>query len=285
MHGMPGESSTDVGDPPPEGPWAGMFPGGKPLIGVLHLPPLPGSPRSALSLEEIRHRVLRDAEALERGGIDGLILENLGDAPYFPRRVPPHTVAHMSALAVEVRRVSELPLGVNVLRNDARAALSVAAAAGAAFIRANVWIGARVTDQGIVQGEAHRVLRLRRLLGCEVRVFADVGVKHSAPLGERPLADEVREAVERGRADAIIVTGAATGRAAEGERVAAAKEAAGPVPVLVGSGVTPDSVAEVLARCDGAIVGTALKEEGIVDRPVDPARVEALVAAARGAAR
>jgi membrane complex biogenesis BtpA family protein len=222
--------------------------------------------------------MLRDAEALAAGGVDAFILENYGDAPFYPRRVPAETVAAMAVLAREVRARFDVPLGVNVLRNDGRAALAVAAAAGCGFIRVNVYTGARLTDQGISSGQAHRILRARKLLGCEVRVFADVAVKHSAPLAARSLHDEVADTVERGRADAVIVSGAATGQPTSMEDIAAAAGAARGVPVYAGSGVTAENVAEVLRHATGVIVGTALKRDGVTTNPVDPGRVREFMA-------
>lgn len=255
-----------------------LFPVSRPVIGVVHLPALPGAPFSRRPIGAIRRRALADAGTLARAGVEGVILENFGDGPYRPGRVPAHTVAHMSVLAAAVREAHpDLALGINVLRNDGEAALSAAAAAGADFIRVNVWAGARLTDQGIVEGVAHRVVRLRRRLEADVRIFADVAVKHSASLAERPLAEEVAETVGRARADAVIVTGAATGAPADRTRVAAAKEAAGGAPVLVGSGVTVETAAEILGAADGVIVGTALKEGGEVTAPVDPERTRLLV--------
>jgi hypothetical protein len=246
----------------------------KPVIGVLHLPALPGSPENQSDLSQIREWLMRDAEALAGGGVDGFILENLGDAPFYPHRVPAHTIAFMTALGKEVKARFELPLGVNVLRNDAVSALAVAAAIGAEFIRVNVYTGARLTDQGIIQGEAHEILRLRKLLDSRVKIFADVAVKHSAPLAVRDLKDEVEETIARGRADAVIVSGSGTGKEASLEDVAIAKDAAGGAPVLVGSGMTLKNVASLLAYADGLIVGTFFKRDGVTANPVDPARVK-----------
>jgi len=177
----------------------------KPVIGMLHLPPLPGAPRFAASatIELIREGMIRDADALASGGVDGLMLENFGDVPFFPGRVPAHTVAAMTALAGTVReRFPELPLGINVLRNDGQSALAIAAAVGAHFIRVNVLCGARVADQGILQGIAHDLLRDRaHLRAQQVRIFADVDVKHSAPLAARSIVDEVDDTLYRGMAD------------------------------------------------------------------------------------
>lgn len=261
---------------------AGLFHTSKAVIGMLHLPALPGSPRHALSLAAIREHVLRDAAALSEGGVDGLMLENFGDAPFFPNRVPPHVVAMLAVIGHEVKSRFGLPLGINVLRNDGLGALAVAVACGASFIRVNVFTGARVADQGLLQGEAHEIMRYRKLLSCDVRVFADVAVKHSAPLGERSLQDEVEDTVHRGGADAIIVSGAATGKATSLHDIRTAKLAAGDAAVLVGSGVTAANVAETMRVADGVIAGTALKEDGITTNPVDPARVKAFMQAVKG---
>jgi uncharacterized protein len=255
----------------------------KPVIGMLHVPPLPGAPRFSGNLTALRDTVLRDAESLATGGIHGLMLENYGDLPFYPDRVPAHVVAHMTALAAEVRRrFSQLPLGVNVLRNDGRSALAVAHAAGAQFVRVNVLCGARVADQGVLHGIAHDLLRERALLRADndIRVFADVDVKHSAPLAPRPLEDEVADTLHRGLADALIVSGSGTGRATDPGHVAAARAAAaGKAPVLVGSGVTPRSLPEYLPHADGFIVGSAFKPNDDPAQPVHVARVRELLAA------
>lgn len=255
------------------------FGAAKPVIGMLHAPPLPGAPRFDDRREAILERVLRDAEALLAGGVHGLLLENFGDAPFYPDRVPVAVVSHLTWLACEVRRRFDTPLGINVLRNDGRAALAVAAAAGARFIRVNVLSGACVTDQGIVQGCAHELMRDRAALQADaIGVLADVRVKHSSPLGQpRDIADEVADLVERAGADALVVTGPATGRPADPADLRRVKSAAGATPVLVGSGVAPENIAELAALADGFIVGTALKRGGRVENPVDPQLVRALL--------
>jgi membrane complex biogenesis BtpA family protein len=251
---------------------------------MLHLLPLPGSPGYTGNLEAIRSRLLSDAEALTRGGVHGLMLENLGDAPFYPRRVPAEVVAHMSALAIAVRERFDLPMGINVLRNDGLSAVAVAQACGAEFIRVNVLCGARLTDQGLIEGIAHDLLRFRARLGAgRVRIFADVNVKHSAPVGpSRPIAEEVADTIERGRADALIASGPGTGRQTDLSELRQIKAAAGTAPVLVGSGVRPETISEYLSVADGFIVGSALKHNGAADNPVDPARVQALMAALGG---
>ena len=254
----------------------------KPIIGMLHLPALPGSPLNRLAIDAIRSHLLKDAEALATGGVDGFILENFGDTPFYPGKVPSHTVAFMTVLALDVRRSFALPLGINVLRNDAESALAVACAAGAQFIRVNIHSGARVTDQGLIEGKAHETLRYRKFLGSDIQIFADADVKHSAPLGVRPLRDEVEELVQRAGADAVIVTGRASGQQTATEDLKVAKEAASAVPVYAGSGVSIADVYDVLKVADGLIIGTTLKVDGIISNPVDVVRVRQLVDTVRG---
>jgi membrane complex biogenesis BtpA family protein len=251
----------------------------KPVIGMLHLPPLPGAPLCRQNLVEIRQLLLQDADALLAGGVHGLMMENFGDVPFYPDRVPAYVIAQMTALAADVRaKHPKAPLGINVLRNDGRGALAVAHAVGASFIRVNVLCGARVTDQGLIQGIAHDLVRDRALLGAgDVKIFADVDVKHSAALAPRPLVDEVDDLIERALADAIIVSGAGTGKATDPDKVRLAKQAAKDTAVLVGSGVTSATIRDFLPHADGFIVGTAFKKDGLASNPVDVARVKELI--------
>jgi membrane complex biogenesis BtpA family protein len=250
----------------------------RPVIGMLHLLPLPGSAQFGGSVQAIADAVLRDAEALVSGGVHGLMLENYGDVPFFPGAVPPHVIAHMTALAALVHARFDRPLGINVLRNDSLAALAVAHAAGASFIRVNILCGARVTDQGIIQGNAHELLRQRRMLGADsIKILADVDVKHSAPLAARALEDEVDDTIHRGLADALIVSGAGTGKATDPEQARRVKAVAGDVPVLIGSGVTAETVPTLATHCDGFIVGSSFKQDGIPTNPVEPSRVRELM--------
>ena len=236
------------------------------VIGMLHLPPLPGAPRYGGDLAKVRDFVLRDAEALAAGGVDALMIENFGDTPFYPGAVPAHVVAHMTALAGDVMRHFPLPLGINVLRNDGCAALSIAHALGAGFIRVNILTGARVTDQGLIQGIPHDLLRLRRTLDASnIRIFADVNVKHSAPLGAVALEDEVDDVIHRGGADALVVTGAGTGKTTDLDELKRVAGRAGQMPVYVGSGVNADTIGDFLQYARGVIVGTSLKTNGIVD--------------------
>lgn len=259
--------------------WQRLFPGTCPLIGVVHLQPLPGSPRWGGDLAAVERAALADAEAYRSGGADGLIVENFGDAPFFANRVPPETVAAMARLATAVvAAAGSLPVGINVLRNDALAALGIAAASGAHFLRVNVLTGATVTDQGLIQGPAAELLRRRRLLGGDgaaggIAVLADVLVKHAAPLAPLTLETAVRDTLERGGADGVIVSGSGTGEPTALVDLQRARAAAMGAPVLVGSGCTAATAPDLAGCCDGVIVGTALKHHGQIGQPVDPQRV------------
>lgn len=261
----------------------------RPVIGMLHLLPLPGSPNFQGDRQGILKRLLEDADALVAGGVHGLLLENLGDVPFFADTVPVHVVSEMTALAIRVRAAFDgVPLGINVLRNDAMAAMSIAASVGADFIRVNVLTGVRLTDQGLVQGKAHDVLRLRDVVleAQNIAIWADVDVKHSAALAPRDIGDEVEDTLLRGLADALIVSGSATGKPTDPQKLAAVRAAADrsvrrKVPVLVGAGVTPESLPQLARYADGFIVGSSLKHHGFAAAPVDPTRVKALMDAWR----
>ncbi|MBI2217606.1 MAG: BtpA/SgcQ family protein [Candidatus Rokubacteria bacterium] len=252
------------------------------LIGMVHCLPLPGSPRWAGAMARVVDTALADAGALVAGGMDALLVENWGDAPFTPDRVDAPTVAGMTVVARELRRVyPTVPLGVNVLKNDARSALAVACAVGAGFIRVNVHAGAVLADQGIVHSDAYHTLRERRLLGADIAIFADVQGKHAVPLAPVELEQEARDLVHRGLADALVVTGRATGEPAPLGDVKRVRGAVAGVPLVVGSGADADSIAAILELADAVIVGTSLKRNGDVDQPVDEERVRRFVAAAR----
>ena len=251
-----------------------------PLVGVVHLAPLPGSAGYGGSDDEIMRLARDSAAALWDAGFDGIMLENFGDTPFHPDSVEPHVVGLVSVLVREFS--ARGPCGVNLLRNAARDALAAAFAGGGAFIRVNIHTGAALTDQGVIQGRAWETLRYRRVLGARVGIMADIQVKHAVPLAPRDPVEEARDSVERGLADALIVTGPRTGTLGNPARARALKEALPDVPVFMGSGVNHDNVGRVLEDADGVIVSSAL-ESGC--GRIDPARAAAFVKAARGANR
>ena len=210
--------------------------------------------------------------------MDAAIVENLGDAPYAADQVAPWTVAAMTRVALAIRHdAPELTLGVNVLRNDARAALGVAEAVDASFIRVNIHTGVLFTDQGRIEGRARDTLLARKALGSDVRIAADVLVKHATPPGPVDLAQVARDTWQRGRADALIVTGPGTGQPTDAAELGVVRAAVPDAPVWVGSGVTPDNARGL--RADAAIVGTWLHQNADLRRPLDPERVALLRAA------
>jgi len=252
---------------------------GKLLIGVIHLRPLPGSPRFRGGWREAIKAAIADAVAYERGGAHALFIENFGDAPFTRTSVAPETIAAMTAAGCAVGEAVELPIGFNVLRNDARAALALCAACGGRFIRVNVHCGAMLTDQGLIEGDAYHTLRYRERLCPDAKILADVHVKHAVPLGNWPLEDAARDTVERGLADALVVSGVATGQSTDLRDVERVRRACPRTKLFLGSGVTAENVRDYLGFADGAIVGSSLKRGGRLANPVDSQRVTALARA------
>lgn len=239
------------------------------LIGMVHAGALPGAPRYTGDLDAVIDRALADAHAIADAGFDGVMVENFGDSPFFADDAPKSTIAALTSLVRSVRDHCDLPVGVNVLRNDALGALAVAAATGASFIRVNVLSGTMYTDQGPIVGRAAEVARLRSAICPDVEIMADVFVKHATPPAGLELAAATHDLVERSGADAVIVSGTGTGAQTSIDELRTVA-AASSLPVFVGSGVTEGSIAEMLAIADGVIVGTSMKVDAISTNPVDP---------------
>jgi membrane complex biogenesis BtpA family protein len=263
-----------------------IFGRSKALIGMIHVPPLPGAPRyRGAGMATILDACLRDAEALLAGGMHGLIVENHGDIPFRkPDKIGAETAACLAVIADRLAQRFDAPIGINVLANAAIPAFAVAAASGSRFIRVNQWANAYVANEGFIEGEAAEALRYRAALKADdVKVFADAHVKHGAHAitADRTLAELTRD-LAFFDADAVIATGQRTGDSAtskEIESIAAATH----LPLLAGSGVTAANVAQVLAMTQGAIVASSLKVDGVWWNPVEPRRVHALMEAARPA--
>jgi membrane complex biogenesis BtpA family protein len=231
------------------------------LVGMIHLAALPGAPHYGASFSAILDTALRDAEALSNAGFDAIMVENYHDVPFYRLSVPAITIASMTRCIVTLRNAfPRLPIGVNVLRNDGISALSIAHACDADFIRVNVLTGAAVTDQGLIQGDAAELIRTRSALQSKVQIFADVGVKHAAPLGAFDLAQTARDTAYRGQADGLIVSGIATGSAANPIDLQTVRAAVPDRPLIVGSGVSIENVHTLDADC--YIVGTSIKASG-----------------------
>lgn len=263
-------------------PFDKLFSKKKVVIGMVHLQALPGAPRYAGSMTPVIDAALADASALIQGGVDGIMIENFFDAPFWKDHVPPETVASMARVVTFLRQKIQLPLGVNVLRNDGISALAIAAACDAQFVRINIVSWAMLADQGIIEGRAAEIARYRKMLGADVLIFTDCLTKHAEPLAPMQMEWVALDTWERGGVDALVVSGKATGYATDLGDVIAARKAVPDAPLLIGSGVTAESVLDYLPVVDGVLVGTSLKKEGRVDNAVDAMRVQTIVERVRG---
>jgi membrane complex biogenesis BtpA family protein len=244
------------------------------LVGMVHLLPLPGSPRWAGDMGAVLDAARRDAERLIEGGCDALLVENMGDLPYLRGRVHPETVA-AAALATGAVAAMGAPVGVQLLAGANREALGVAVASGASFLRVEAFAYAHVADEGWLDACAGELLRARSGLRAGVAIWADVRKKHAAHAvtADLSLADVAKGAAFCG-ADALIVTGASTGETTDPGDVEAAREAG--LPVVVGSGVTDRDAGSLATMADALIVGSWVKEDGDWRRPVSVDRVRRL---------
>lgn len=251
----------------------------KPLICMVHLPPLPGSPRyRGEPVETSYSRALIDAKAASKGGCNGLLVENYNDNPYLKEDRSPSTTAIVAVAARLVMDETGLPVGVSILRNSHLEALGAALAAGAKFIRVNVYTEAYVTTEGSIGAVAGKLLRYRRTIGADgIAVYADVHVKHASPIWERSTGRSALDAIERGLADAVIVTGERTGRPPTRRLLCEVKATIGDKPLIVGSGLTADNAGELMKCADAAIAGTYIKVGGLIANPVDEERVRRLI--------
>lgn len=252
-----------------------------PIIGVVHLLPLPTSPRWGGSLKAVIDRAEQEVTALASGGVDGVIVENFFDAPFTKNQVDPAVVSAMTLIIQRLMNLVTLPVGINVLRNDAQSAIAIATCVHAQFIRVNVLTGVMATDQGLIEGQAHQLLRYRRELGSDVKILADVLVKHARPLGSPNLTTAVQETIERGLADGVILSGWATGSPPTLEDLELASAAANGTPVFIGSGASWENISTLMQAADGVIVSSSLKRRGKIEQPIDPIRVSQFVEAAR----
>ena len=250
------------------------------LIGMVHLLPLPGSPRFGGKFDQVLDRAVTDAMTLEEAGFGGLMIENFGDDPFYPDNVPPETVAGITSAVSAVQATVSIPVGVNVLRNDAIAALGIAAVTGASYIRVNVLTGTMFTDQGTIEGNAAVLARERLRLCPDILILADVLVKHASPPPGLTIEQAGLDTWERGGADALIVSGHGTGAEPDLDQALRLRRAVPEARILIGSGATPTNLALLAQAADGAIVGTSLKVDGRATETIDASRATAMVKAA-----
>jgi membrane complex biogenesis BtpA family protein len=253
------------------------------LVGVIHLPALPGAPGSselmaAKALQNARDWAVEEAKLLTKAGFDGIIIENFGDVPFYKTEVPPETIASMAIIAAAVRASApKVKLGINVLRNDARSALAIAAVTGADFIRVNVLSGVAATDQGMVEGNAADLVRERvRLNAKEVLILADVHVKHAQTLSSKNLALAIEEVSGRGGADGVIISGYTTGRSPDAAKLLEAQDAVRElnIPLYIGSGASVEALPGLAKDKVRIIVGSAIRRGGKAGAPIDEKRLK-----------
>lgn len=253
-----------------------LFGAPRALIGMIHVGALPGSPAAHHSLDRLVQQAVGEARGYRDAGFTALMIENMHDRPYLNGTVGPEIVAAMTAVGREIRREVPLPLGVQVLAAANREAVAVAHGCGAGFVRVEGFAFAHVADEGLIEACAGELLRYRRAIGAErVKVFADIKKKHAAHAitADVSLA-ETAKAAEFFLADGVVVTGPATGDPAspgDVRDVAAAVR----LPVLVGSGITPDNLRSYVGA-HGFIVGSSAKVDGVWSNALDPKRVQAL---------
>lgn len=264
---------------------ADIFGRQKALIGMVHVAALPGTAKHSLPMPKIVRQAVDEAKLLVDSGFDCILIENMHDAPYLRRDVGPEIISAMTMIACAIRRTCKVPLGVQILAGANCASLAVAHAANAAFIRAEGFVFASVADEGIFdQADAGPLLRYRRAIGAEnVKVLADVKKKHSAHAITADLdIGETSRAAEFFGADGVIITGIATGQAIRVNDLGSARVAT-TLPLIVGSGVTPESVCDLFAYADALIVGSWYKKDGLWFNAPDEQRARQLVRAVESA--
>lgn len=246
----------------------------KPVIGMVHLKPLPGSAKFE-DMEIVMRSALRDTKHLIEGGVDGILIENYGDMP-FSKKVSKLTISAMSYVISRIEEIADIPIGVNVLRNDWEGALSIAKVFDLDFIRVNVYTGVTATEQGIIEGNASEIQKFLSSNDIETQIFADIDVKHGSSIFPKDIERAAEEGAVRGNADALILSGSRTGEPVNIADIKRAKKSVD-VPILVGSGLRTGNIKRVMQNAQGAIVGTSLKEEGGIDKPVSLERVKDLM--------
>lgn len=247
------------------------------IIGVVHLKALPGSPLYANNIEQIYQNAIEDAKALENGGVDSIIFENFGDTPFVKDSISKLTISHFVSIVNDVKRNIDITVGINVLRNDGEAAISIASATGSSFVRINILSGTMYTDQGIIEGKAHEILKLKKSIENEIEVYADVFVKHAVPPSGYTIENQTEELLYRAGADKIIITGDGTGKEIDYSQLIKLREIVPKGKLVIGSGVNEQNIREYKGIADILIIGTNFKINQDVNKSVDEESVKKIV--------
>lgn len=254
------------------------------LWGMIHVPALPGSGNNPQSIDKIINFCLEDAQIFFENGIDHLFIENFGDAPFPKSTVEPQVIVALTSIINHIKaHFPRVLVGVNVLRNDAIAALAIASITQSHAIRVNVLTHARLTDQGIIEGCSYELAKFRRQLQSEVEVWADVEVKHSFPLADIPLSDTIHDMLERGGANKIIFSGSRTGSEADLSVLKNIVEGniLTPEKIVIGSGISEHNISSFMSYARNFIVGSSLKVDNKLSNHIDPNKVSSLVSKVR----
>ena len=248
------------------------------VYGVVHLKSLPGSPGNYLTLDEIIELAQEDVNSLVFGGVDGLIIENFGDIPFTKDNVSKRTIASFTKVVENIEYDRKIQVGINVLRNDGIAALSIAEATNADFVRINVLNNVMMyTDQGIIEGKAHEIAEFKNTLNKEIDIYADVFVKHAVPPEGSKIENHTEELIERAGADVVIVTGDGTGHQIDIEDLSKVRDIVPQGRLAIGSGVNEENIDDYVGLADILIVGTSFKVDHDVSKRVDQRSVEQLI--------
>jgi membrane complex biogenesis BtpA family protein len=257
-----------------------IFNNAKPVIGMVHLPALPGTKINELSLSKITRKAIQDSQALEQGGVDGMLIENYNDIPFSKNSVEPHIVSAMTIIVNAIKNEVNIPCGINVLRNDWRSAIGIASVTGLKFVRVNIFAGAMITDQGVIEGDLKASIEYRDRIAPGLKILADVWVKHGVPLkpkGRVSIAQAAKDTVYRGLADALILTGEGTGEPVNLNELKTVRKAVPDRPIFVGSGINPDNIFKYIPLANGFIIGTYFKRGGNVSHSISKDRVKKLI--------
>lgn len=242
----------------------------KPLIAMIHLPPIRQTP-----MAELIGYALSELRKIEEAGFDAIMVENFQDTPFHKDTIPEELIIKLSVVMHRIKEETDLPVGLNLLRNACVQAMRMASALNLDFIRCNIWESAYTTDQGLIEAAAYDVMQCKQAMGSEVLVLADIFVKHATPMADFTVIEAAENALERGKADMIILSGRGTGQETDISRIVELNKH-GIFP-LIGSGLTYENLCDYYPLISGALVGSSIKIEGIVTNPIDIDRASNLV--------
>ena len=255
-----------------------LFKVSKPIIGMVQVDALPGTPKYQGDKNKIIEKAIDEAKIYLDAGINSIAIENMHDVPYLNRNVGPEIISMLSIIAYEVKNKTNLPIGLQILAGANKEALACAKSAGIDFIRAEGFVFAHVADEGFINSDAGELLRYRKIIDAEnILIFTDIKKKHSSHnLTADVSIEETAKAAEFFLSDGLILTGASTGKEADIDEIKAVKKVS-KLPVIIGSGITEKNFENYLPFCDAMIVGSYFKKEGNWENMVDRQRVKSFM--------